>query len=351
MLQDSEYTVHAQYKYLIFFQQCIAPQLGVFPQESPQQRYMSILTPYAVPFELSINYPRSLVRFSCEPVGPLAGTDLDPFNKGGLRETFEKLMCEVVEPYTEWYQHFARDLVISDEEASALMRSQGDQIPSQSRGQTILSADMRKDGDMMCKAYFYPYMKSLATGRTVAGLMFDSIRSLDTDGAFSASLSSFDSYLRSRQSDPSPSFSPLFLSTDITDPCTARIKIYSIEENVTWDAIQHIWTYGGTRTDDATLKSLPLLKELWTILAIPEGRRTEVWTRTHLGVEPSPEKGLCPVIVCETLERGREWASQQVYLTTWGMRDVDVAERLGRFFEKVGWEELAGRYMGRVKGY
>lgn len=150
MLQDSDYTIHAQYKYLTFFHQCIAPQLGVFPQECPQQRYMSILTPYAVPLELSINYPRSLVRFSCEPVSPLAGTDLDPFNKGRLEETFEKFLRAAGEPYTKCYEHLLRKLVISDEEARELMRTQGDKIPSQSRGRVILSADMGKDGEMMC---------------------------------------------------------------------------------------------------------------------------------------------------------------------------------------------------------
>ena len=55
MLRVANYDIHFQYKYLY-----IIPTLGVYPTND-RERWLSILTRYGTPFELSLNCGASLV--------------------------------------------------------------------------------------------------------------------------------------------------------------------------------------------------------------------------------------------------------------------------------------------------
>ena len=80
MLQMANYDVHAQYRHLGIYKKHIIPFLGVYPTNERDDRWLSVLTRYGTPIELSLNCSYELVRYTFEPISHATGTELDPFN-------------------------------------------------------------------------------------------------------------------------------------------------------------------------------------------------------------------------------------------------------------------------------
>lgn len=351
MMADANYDIHHQYKYLTLHQKYVVPFLGPFPREERKDRWMSNITPYGLPFELSLNCSHNTIRYSFEPVTARAGTSEDPFNKTAMDPCIEQLLQLDSGIDTTWFNHFRKELVVTEEQAVSLI-AQGKVQEGPGKGQHHFAIDLQ-DGKCMFKAYFYPSMKSMATGVPVEKLLFDSIRKGDTKGALADSIATLERYLastcRARESPSSSGVNSLFVSCDMINPGNARLKYYVLDQHVSWQRVEDLWTLGGRRSSDpSNTAGLAILKELWDLLKVPEGFRDISWGHCVLG---EPPKHFLPTFANYTLHHSNPNPEPQVYLVTFGMNDIHIADALTVFFQRVGWAGLAKNYKENLCSY
>ncbi|KAI0436161.1 4-dimethylallyl tryptophan synthase [Xylaria telfairii] len=343
MLYTSNYDTHAQLIHLFTYMTHVIPYLGVYPTNGCQ-RWQSILTLYGLPFELSLNCSNSVVRYTFEPISTTTGTDVDPFNTHAIWECLEKLVAIQPSIDLEYFRHFKRDLTLDAQESSYLRENSlvGAEIMTQNK----LALDL--DGSQfVVKAYFYPELKSIATGKSIHDLIFSSARELARKNpSTAATLAVLEEYIGSRG--PESTVCARLASCDLVDPSRSRIKIYISEQNVSLSAMRDLWTLGGRRQDPCTIAGLDMIQELWDLLQIPAGIRSYPEGYLSLGAKP---QGLLPSMVNYTLTPNETTPEPQVYFSVFGMNDMAVADALTSFFERQGWHDMADKYKNSIKTY
>ncbi|KAL4921475.1 aromatic prenyltransferase [Aspergillus aurantiobrunneus] len=344
MLQLSgRYDLHAQYRLLGVYKKCVIPFLGVYPLDNERERWKSILTRYGTPFELSLNCSQSIVRFTYEPINSLTGTTEDPFNTHAIWDALSRLL-PVQSMDLEWFKKLKEDLTTNAEESARLDSALvGD---DQIRTQNKLAMDLNPDGTFVTKTYIYPSMKALATGRSVHNLIFQSVRDLSkTYPSISSPLSVLEEYLQSRDQHGNNTATPRLISCDLVEPSKSRIKIYLLEQYVSWDSVEDLWTLGGRRQDPSALAGLALLRELWLLINLPTAHVSYPAGFLPLGVEVNEQ---LPLIANFTLHHDDPIPEPQIYLSTFGMNDMGVVDGLCAFFARQGWTRLAESYKEEI---
>ncbi|CAH0021453.1 unnamed protein product [Clonostachys rhizophaga] len=342
MMAEAGYDVHSQYKFLCIHREIIIPTLGPYPEKGQPMHWRSHLTRFGLPFELSFNYSKSLLRFAFEPLGPLTGTRHDPFNTQAIGSVLQDFKAMVPGLDLEWFQHFINALVISDKEAQSLF-DRNIEIPA-FKTQNKLAADLEPSGDIVLKTYIYPRMKSIATGTPKETLMFDAIKAADTCGSVSTPLAILEEFIAER----APTLIGHFLSCDLVKPSESRIKVYCMERQLDLASIEGIWTLNGRRNDTETLDGLEALRELWQLLPIKQG----LCPLPNCFYEPgaSPQEQL-PFIINFTLSPKSPLPEPQIYFPAFGQNDGVIAKGLAKFFERRGWGGLAKSYPSDLASY
>ncbi|KAK6810544.1 hypothetical protein RU639_013713 [Aspergillus parasiticus] len=154
------------------------------------------------------------------------------------------------------------------------------------------------NGGISAKAYFFPNLKSPATGTSPGKLFLDSVERLGLEG-----LQEPINHLRN------------FLGL-------GRLKLYVTDQLVIWDRVVDIWTLRGSRLGDPQCDTdLILLRKLWDLLEIPEGYRWNVRPDYPLGTPPPLDYR--PVMMANwTLSPTKEFPGPQIYLLTFGKNDA-----------------------------
>ncbi|RYP93155.1 hypothetical protein DL770_000729 [Monosporascus sp. CRB-9-2] len=344
MLYTAGYDVYTQLRYLGVYKKHIIPFLGIYPTND-RSRWLSILTRYGTPFELSLNCSHSLMRYTYEPISSATGTPRDPFNTHAIWESLQRLMTIQPDIDTEWFSYLKNDLTLNSEESAYLLEK--DMVGNQIRTQNKLALDL-KGGTFMLKVYIYPALKALATGKSVQELVFDSVRRLSQQyPTIRPSFSMLEDYVRSRNG-PSSTASTRLISCDLVDPNKSRIKIYLLERMVSLDAMTDLWTLGGRRNDSSTIAGLEMIRELWDLLKIPPGLRS--YPEPYLPLGTIPDERL-PSMANYTLHHDDPIPEPQVYFTVFTMNDMEVCDALQTFFKRRGWRDMARKYKNSIKAY
>ena len=336
MLQSSEYDVHSQYRHLGIFQKVVIPTPGTYPVGN-RPRWMSILTRYGTPFELSLNCSDSVVRYTYEPISKSTGTPLDPFNTHAIWEALAHFLPLQKGINLEWFSHFKNALTLSAEESDFLAQNNlvGDQIKTQNK----LALDLKGDRFVL-KTYMYPALKSFVSNKSIHDLIFESTRKLAlTYSGISAPLSVLEEYLLSRG--PSSTATPRLLSCDLVEPSKSRVKIYLMEQMVSLASLEDIWTIGGRRTDPSTLQGLAILRELWYLIQLPT--KLCSYPAGYLSLDDPVDEQL-PLIANFTLHQNDPVPEPQVYFYTFGRNDEALTNALTVFFARRGWRKMAQSY-------
>ncbi|KAI0848994.1 4-dimethylallyl tryptophan synthase [Daldinia vernicosa] len=343
MLQVANYDVHAQYRHLTIYKKHVIPFLGIYPTND-RIRWLSILTRYGTPFELSINCSDSIVRYTFEPINSETGTEGDPFNSRAIMESLHQLMTVHPGIDLEYFDHFKRELTLNVQESTFLHRSPpvGVDIWTQNK----LALDLKGD-KFSVKTYIYPRLKGIATGKTVQELIFGSVRKLaEKHTNLAPSLTVLEDYVESRG--PQSTACARLLSCDLVGSAKSRIKIYISEQVVSLPAIKDLWTLGGRRNDQGTLTGFDMIQELWDLLQIPTGVRS--YPQGYLPLGASPDE-LLPGMANYTLLPNKHVPEPQVYFCVFGMNDMAVANALTTFFTRRGWTDMAEKYKDSLKAY
>ncbi|KAE8346095.1 12-alpha,13-alpha-dihydroxyfumitremorgin C prenyltransferase [Aspergillus arachidicola] len=350
LLSDSQYPEQYQLPYLYLLQQRLVPYLGVFPTPGQDsQRWWSNLTPYGVPFEFSWNLLHDIVRISFDPVSHLTGTEADAFNKIAAMECLSQLASLDKDIDLTQFKHFQRELTLTLDEETRLLQSTTP--PRAGRGQHNLAVELNKGG-ISAKAYFYPGMKSIATGIPPGKLFFDAIDKLGLQ-TLQQPIHHLRDFLGVTDDGilADKAVTPMLLGCDLCDPDKSRIKFYVTDQMVTWDRVADMWTLGGRRLEDPQCgKGLALLKVVWDLLKIPEGYRGDVWPDLVFGTPPS-SNNLISTFANWTLSPKKKFPEPQIYLVTFGMNDAVVMDALIAFYKKIGWTDLARTYKDKVASH
>lgn len=343
MLQVAGYDLHLQYKILGIYLNHIIPFLGVYPTQT-NARWLSILTRYGTPFELSLNCSNSLVRYTYEPINTATGTPKDPFNTHAIWDSLDRLIPLQKGINLEFLKHLKNDLTVNDHDSAYLLEN--NLVSGQIRTQNKLALDLKGDGFVL-KTYIYPELKSLATGKSIKTLMFDSVfRLCRKYSSLETPLRRLEEYIDSRGLGSTAS--PRLISCDLLDPNKSRVKIYLLERMVSLEAMEDLWTLGGRRKDALTFAGLEMIRELWKLIKLTPGLCEYPEPFLQLGMIPNEQ---LPLMANYTLHHNDPMPEPQVYFTTFGMNDGKVADALVTFFERQGWTYMAQTYKDSLRSY
>lgn len=343
MLKTAGYDVHSRYKALGFYQKFVLPFLGVYPTKT-NDRWLSILTRYGTPFELSLNCTDNVVRYTFEPINAATGSPKDPFNTHAIWDALDTMIPLQKGIDLEFFSHLKRDLTVNDQDTAYLLERK--LVEGQIRTQNKLALDL-KGGEFVLKVYIYPALKSLATGKSIQQLMFDSVgRLCHQYPTLATPLRTLEEYVHSRG--PQSTASPRLISCDLCNPLKSRIKIYLLELNVSLESMVNLWTLGGRRNDTATLAGLEMIRELWELINLPSGILTYPEPYLKLGEIPNEQ---LPLMANYTLHHNDPMPQPQVYFTTFGMNDGRVVDGLSTFFNRHGYTHMAQTYRDTLQAY
>lgn len=266
MMQKANYDINLQRAYLSFFCRYVASSLGKRPSaEGKPRNWYSFMADDFTPIELSWSWagsrPLPKVRYSIEPIGPYAGTLLDPFNGQMTISLINKIWPKPLNLDLRSFNRLYSDLLAFEPKGTntnALCPA------SEPRSQTFMAFDLNDSGAML-KAYFIPNLKAIETGQSKIKLVRESLKKLDCQH-----LPMFGAVeLLSKFIDSRPANQPLELEIvgiDCVSLATSRIKIYVRSRLTSFESVVDIMTLGGTLKDPGTEAGLAEVKELWRLV-------------------------------------------------------------------------------------
>jgi DMATS type aromatic prenyltransferase len=355
LLISSNYDEHIQYKFLALYREHVLPALGPYVTKHPGSpefiatRWRSGMTLPGLPIEFSNNVSQAVIRVGVDPVGPLAGTASDPYNLRATLEYLEPLSQAGLGIDLTRFHQFAEHLVTTQDEVGALVDDPA-LFTSKWKSQTITAMDLKKSGAILMKAYFYPQVKAAVTGIPAEKLLLDAISAVDHRPTVTTQLKHITSYTESRRSRPlgcpecqgESSLFPYFLACDLVDPASSRIKYYVAEQHCDLAVMEDVWTFGGRRNDPDTVAGLALLRQFWRLIPKIEGHCPFPSDFCEVG---KPAHGYrCLSMLHFNLDGQTEFPEPQMYICTFGQNDRAILEGLTKFFELVGWADMAQHY-------
>ena len=276
LLQKAGYSIDAQRKHLMFYHHNIVPKLGAGPDAQGLPKYWkSFMTDHFSPVELSWEWGCSgdapIIRFSFEPIGPFAGTPVDPLNQHATNSLVRRYQPLIQDCDLRLYDYFsAKLLTYSSTEADLGPANQGH------RSRTFAAFELAKDA-LMLKAYFLPAFKAAEMGQSTWEVISQAIQdlpaySIETFTGLTAIenfmvASSFGSELQAE-----------IFAIDCVKPIKSRLKVYMRSRSTCFDSVRDIMTLGGALNDDSAPGSSHGLKELeklWRLVLFCQGNEDE----------------------------------------------------------------------------
>ncbi|KAJ1330815.1 Tryptophan dimethylallyltransferase [Microdochium nivale] len=154
-----------------FFVKYITASLAAYPMNSCP-RWKSFMTDDHTPAELSWSWSGDdrlpAVRYSVEPIGWDAGSNVDPHNVHASVVLLGSTLPYAPSLDLHWYRHFLQCLTLSQKES--LQDGISDRPPHSTckpPSQIFIAFNLEHNGDMVVKYYFLPSLKaaSLSTRR------------------------------------------------------------------------------------------------------------------------------------------------------------------------------------------
>ncbi|KAK2738015.1 hypothetical protein FQN55_000821 [Onygenales sp. PD_40] len=329
------YTAEQQESHLKFLERYVIPNMGPPPDPALPR---SLLTPNGAPFEASINFNNSgkaCIRFTFEPLMPERGT---------LSDSPIPSIAEAVLADLRWFKQFAAEFFPSEEERQAIKEKMP---PDTARIPRCFLAFDLDGGNISMKAYFSPMMKHMATGVDSDEATVNLLKRLEPLGkSFLPTLNYIEKYQPICQQPPLLQVAGI----DCTDPGRrARVKVYTNPRSSSFDAVYEHVTFGGRRTDKATLEGLSVLREMWHLFTNePDGHSDTSFSKPVL----DPKDGHQGVCCSWELLPGQEIPEVKVYvaLFQYFLGDRAISESLEKVFEKRGWSwGVQGTYKSLVE--
>ncbi|KAF6831903.1 4-O-dimethylallyl-L-tyrosine synthase 1 [Colletotrichum musicola] len=335
LLKHAGYSASEQYRELNFYSLFVAPELGPSPDcHGNVRRWRSPGTPDSTPIDFSWEWgrgDRATVRYSFEPIGAHAGTELDPLNRHATDDWIDKLRRQDMVPGLdlEWYNHFTGQILPPRDEARTSKTTDRFVEETTPKAGTVVALDIEKTGPVM-KMYIYPGLKAEELGITNLELVERSIRSLPPAQFESLNAEPLLEFLR--EGTQKYNFETGILAIDCLAPADARIKVYIRARHTTLEYMMDCITLGGRL--DMSGEAIADLEDFW---------------RAFIGdapdVLPDDAPGRASPGFYYTLGCGKP-ISPKVYLSPqyFCKNDLDVLARLRKFFSTRRSDKMMDNY-------
>lgn len=272
------YPAHIQDAHLAFVREVVVPRLKQPPAASDKANY--ILTHNQSPYEASVAFSphrEAKVRFTVQPlVDPSPGDAGDgPLGQRGLRQKLEGL-ASACNANRTWLDAFLDSIFLTTEEEAGLIRMKpGGALPRQIC-YAGFDLESEENAAISMKAYLFPQLKVLATGRSLVDIAESvATRLAAGDEAMLAAWELLKTFLVSQGED---NINIYFLAID----CLAlsnkpRFKVYVHTHANSLASARDVFTLGGR----LPASSADFLPEVWPLLmdmedvAPPEMERLE----------------------------------------------------------------------------
>ncbi|KAK7963526.1 hypothetical protein PG988_010500 [Apiospora saccharicola] len=239
LVEAAGYPIEKQYEALLILYRWTAsiaiPYLG--PSSAPPV-WHSQLSHDGGPIEYSWKWNTASgepnIRYSIEPIGRSAGTQLDPLNHQAFRELLHGLATAFPSTNTTWSHHFLAALYDHDHSKYAQEQEAGTKASTS----VMLSTELLRKGPEF-KTYFRP--SKLGQGPFLSLAEWETAFSqLDPGNAARASVHEFLA-----SSPEGQLMKPLTVSVDNIDPAKSRMKWYFWSPHTNFASVREIMTLGG----------------------------------------------------------------------------------------------------------
>lgn len=347
MLSEAGYSVHEQYKGLIFHYHWVVPRLGPCLPPSGKPKWKSMVTSDGSAIEYSWKWNTADgapdVRYTVEPIGPFTGTILDPLNQASIRELLYELGLVMPSLDLTWFYHFATAFYDADKEK--YMKEADKRLMT-----TIMLAFELLKKDVVVKAYFLP-KKIGQKGPTELAVWTNAIQGVLSDS------NTLEKVVQFLKTDPEGSLlQPFMLAIDCVKPSKSRMKLYVQTPHTSFDSVRAIMTLGGQiqGVDDA-------LKELRELINLIVGLDKDFPSSKEL---PAPASAAgnhiaddLPVLLSGyiyyfDIAPGSSMPDVKFYIPirSYGANDLKTAHGLINFMESRGRGQYAKNYIRVLEG-
>ncbi|KAI0114131.1 tryptophan dimethylallyltransferase-domain-containing protein [Nemania sp. FL0031] len=300
LLYSADYSPEAQRRSLSFFNQLVAPNLGVFHSTNSgyANSWQSFMTDDGNPVELSWDWgtsdSRPTIRYSIEPIGLQAGTSSDPRNSLAGPIFQDLLKKSLPDIRLEWFDYF-KDFFneggkadISQTDSSMIYkwydfirnffsgRKEGqleylNGLPDHSS--SIFYAFDLTETEITAKVYFFPKYRAISSGKSNLEVLVESMKGAPhcTKDNLEA-LSVFSNF----SNDPAnKGLEYEMLAIDLIDPFKSRFKIYFRSRETSFESLSNIITLGGRIKSPNMQQGLKDLHCLWNGIFGVNARSTD----------------------------------------------------------------------------
>ncbi|KAF9887237.1 hypothetical protein FE257_010365 [Aspergillus nanangensis] len=258
-LDESGYSIDAQYRTLLMIHHAIIPALGPFPhRDRTNVSWVDCMANSTGPLDISVNYQndaKCTFRLTLEPVGPYAGTESDLVNETAGKQLLQ-VLCQL-QPGMDlaWLDHLD-PMIVKNREARQYWKAIS-HLPCKS--QTVIGLDFHKDSSFTVKPYLSPLVKAVATGADFFQSMFQYLATVPNA---KLNLALLEQYMGSSKH----SFQPekTYLSFDCKSPSESRVKIYTAMDMTSLEEVYDLWSLGGRLSGPDIEKGFEIVTKMWT---------------------------------------------------------------------------------------
>ena len=224
LIEKAGYNIESQYKVLLFYYLHVIPALGPSPCiDVRTPRWKSFMTDDYTPVEFSWSWGDGnkppVIRFSVEPIGAFAGTDVDPVNEHAAERFVNRLASLLPGIDLDLYHHFSQELLIDSQAFYT-----PDLSSVQERSQQFVAFDLNKKG-IKVKAYFIPSLKAKKTGKTRLDLVQYAIHTVQQGSREKVQQSCSTAFDFLRGNEQTLRLQVEILGIDCADRTSSRMKI------------------------------------------------------------------------------------------------------------------------------
>ena len=346
-LECAHYPLPQRQGYNQFFDRCLAPALGRFPnRERDHQKWRSFMTDDFTPLEVSwsLTAHSHSIRISVEAIGHLAGSDGDPFNVRRSDELAQELQRVLPSLDLRLYELLRNEVVVDQTRLGPIQQGRKTSEP----GSQIFFGFDFNESDIATKIYFMPAVKATQCGVTRLQMASDVLPSLENAGSrLRPAFSVLEEYILSA-SLPKPQVE--IFSIDCCDPTTSRFKVYVRNQQTNFQTVCDMFTLGGRLNHAETNKELSTLRDVWfSVLGLPHTFPVDAELRpSSLSSENHRTSG---VLYYFALRHGEALPEPKVYIPVrhYAKSDRQIAQGLTTLFQRYGWTDLARNYVGNLE--
>ncbi|MCJ1250587.1 hypothetical protein MMC30_007815 [Trapelia coarctata] len=344
LMHEAGYSVNHQYSYLWFYATYVVPVLGPVPKTlATALQWHSFMTDDGTPIELSWdwgwqNEPR-VIRYSIEPIGPSAGTAMDPLNKRAGVDFVRGMQSLLPKVDLTWFNHLTNELLDFHPRNEV---SRATTEPESHKSGLFVAFDLR-ESDVMLKVYFFPCWRAVSQGISNLDAIKQAVSRLPC--LRPSDIPSFDTLCGFLQKRSEQSYTAEMLAIDCVAPLKSRVKIYVRSRSTDFQSVLQTMSLGGLMRSEEMDEGFQQLQELWNLVfGFPD---------SHSATLPLDNKDhrTAGILYCFEIRPGETFPVAKVYIPVrhYAPNDAAIAKGLASFLKRRGQDSRSVRYARALK--